>query len=446
MNSHKSNSEKTILSLPNEIIHKIFSHILNSGEFRVKFQDENGNDHNLPQILVLRSVTRRFRAIGNKADMWHKQSFDLGQLFPYPSLLRNDRKYEAREGEFFKTLLSDTDLLCCLERKTAWQFSSLEGLFAVLRDVPSFQQNARAITLDDFKNGLFVALDRLRACDRVTKISASLPYEYGDLNLVTDSFPFLEELELFELDEFRGIMRHNASLSIGSLQANSRLQTLVLGFANPDRANPKFFQRLLLPLNSAKTLTKLVLHDCDRISDDIPTSLSIFRNLKELRLNSIPDGFRDVLNHATFTLTTFKVDFVDRHFPDMRAVLTSDSLRELKHLLIANVYSPDDEAQKNLVPFLVEQFQFLEILELGTELALPLQCPLFTSLRRLRSLRISVPHILTHDGETHNMVEGPKESVESRRRIVHDAFLEAFAGIVKKPEIFLEKSYFDVWM
>src|SRR5436190_22487573 len=144
MNSHKSNSGKTILSLPNEVIHKTFSHILNSGEFRVKFQDENGNDHNLPQILVLRSVTRRFRAIGNEADMWHKQSFDLGELFH--SHRDTDRKNEAREGEFFKALLSDKDLVHCLERKTAWQFSSLEGLFAVLRDVPSFQQNARAIT------------------------------------------------------------------------------------------------------------------------------------------------------------------------------------------------------------------------------------------------------------------------------------------------------------
>ena len=350
MNSHNSNSGKTILSLPNEIIHIIFSHILNSVECRVTFQDENGNDHNLPHILVLRSVTRRFRAIGNRADMWHRQSFDSGQLFPFYRY--TDRKNDARSGEFFKTLLSDTDLVRCLARKTAWNFSSLEGLFAVLRDVPRFQQNVRAISLHDFKNGVFVALDRLRACDRVTKISASLPFEYGDLDVLTDSCPFLEELELFELGEFRGIIRHSASLSIGSLQANSRLQTLVLGFANDGAPTyPKFFQRLLLPLNSAKTLTKLVLHDCNRISDDIITSLSIFRNLKELLLNPVPDGFRDVLNHATFTLTTLKVDFVGRHFPDMKAALTSDSVRELKHLLIANVYPADDEALENLVPF-----------------------------------------------------------------------------------------------
>jgi hypothetical protein len=201
---------------------------------------------------------------------------------------------------------------------------------------------------------------------------------------------------------------------------------------------------LLLPFNSAKTLTKLVLHDCDEISDDIPTSLSVFRNLKELLLNPVPPGFSDILNHATFTLTTLKVDFVDGHFPDMRAVLMSNSIRELKHLLIANVYAADDEGQKNLVPLIVEQFQFLEILELGMELPLPLQCPLFTSLRRLRSLRISVPRLLTHDRETHNMVEGPNESVELRRRVVHNAFLEAFAGIIKKPQITLETDHYEI--
>ena len=80
------------------------------------------------------------------------------------------------------------------------------------------------------------------------------------------------------------------------------------------------------------------------------------------------------------------------------------------------------------------------------ELPLPLQCPLFTSLRRLRSLRITVPHTLTHDEETHDMVVGPRESVESRRRVVHDAFLEAFTGIVKKPEIFLEADGNDVFV
>ena len=201
-----------------------------------------------------------------------------------------------------------------------------------------------------------------------------------------------------------------------------------------------------MPFDSAKTLTKLVLQDCDRISDDIRDSLSIFRNLKELLLNPIPDGFRDVLNHATFTLTTLKVDFVEHQFPEMRAILTSNSVRELKHLLIANEYSADDEARKNLIPFLVEQFQFLEILELGMELPLPLQCPLFTSFTRLRSLRISVPHILRHDEETHDMVLGPVESIQSRQRIVHDAFLEVFSGIVKKPEICLETDHDDVFV
>jgi hypothetical protein len=65
---------------------------------------------------------------------------------------------------------------------------------------------------------------------------------------------------------------------------------------------------------------------------------------------------------------------------------------------------------------------------------LPLQCPLFTFLRGLRSLRISLPRMLAHDGETHNVVVGPEESVESTQKIVHDVFQEVLAGITKKSE------------
>jgi hypothetical protein len=203
MNSHQSNSRKTILSFPNEILHQIFSHILNSGKFRIKFQDENGNDHNLPQILVLRSISRRFRAIGNEADMWYDEEFDFAHLVFRRRFQK--RKYEVCEGLFLKALLSDKEFVRCLGRKTAWRFSSLEGLFTILRDVPSFQQNARTIRLYEFRNGVFIAIDRLRACDHVTKISVSSPTEIGDLDLVANSCPFLEELALFGLDEDNGI-------------------------------------------------------------------------------------------------------------------------------------------------------------------------------------------------------------------------------------------------
>lgn len=171
------------------------------------------------------------------------------------------------------------------------------------------------------------------------------------------------------------------------------------------------------------------------------TIIEQFNRLKQITSYIIADM---AYCHWHCVLSTSRI-FTDTAFCGWHRV-TSDSIRELKHLLIANAYPPDDEAQKNLIPFLIEQFQFVETLELGTKLALPLQCPLSTSLRRLRSLRISVRRILTHDGKIHNIVEGPNESVELRRRIVHDTFLEAFAGIVKKPEILLEKDDFDIFV
>jgi hypothetical protein len=435
MNSHKSSSGTTILSFPNEILHKIISYTLISGEFRIKFKDENGNNHNVPQILVLRSVSRRFRAIGNEADIWYGESFDFGHLVSFNRW--EGRKKEALEGDFFKTLLSDKSFVCCLERKSAWQFSSLEGLFAVLRDVSSFQQNARTIALHDFKNGVSIALDRLRACDRITKISVTLLIEPSDLNSIAESCPFLEELFLYELDEYYGMMRQDAALTIGSLRMNWRLRTLALGFA-ADRADNILFRTSLVPFNSAQTLTKLILQDCSQVFDSLTESvLSVFRNLKDLRLNPFPNGFRDILNRATFTLTTFKVDFLDRNFAEVREILSSDRFRGLKHLSICDIYSDDDATKKNLIPFLVKQFQVLETLELGMEMALPLQCQLFTNMRRLCFLRVVIPYKLTHDGEAH-VVEGPRESDELRRRIVHDSFLEAFARIVIKPQICLE--------
>jgi hypothetical protein len=245
------------------------------------------------------------------------------------------------------------------------------------------------------------------------------------------------------------LVRHDVVLIIGSLRNNSRLHSLTLGFANIDRPNPEFFQKSFLPVDSAETLTKLVLHECGRVSNDIlsENAMSVFRNLKELALDPFPEMFGDVLKHATFTLTTFMVEFVDCDFADMREVLAFESVREVKHLLISKTYEFKEVAEtNNLIPFLVEQLQFLEILELGVELALPLQCPLFTSMRRLHSLRVLIPDQLRYDGETHDVVERPEISDESRLEIVNAAFLEAFAEVIRKPRISLETNPREIYV
>lgn len=70
----------SILTLPNETLHMICS-LLPPCD-RVRFCTDDRVEHDQPQIIILRWVSRRFRAISCDLDFWYEDDFDFSMLLP----------------------------------------------------------------------------------------------------------------------------------------------------------------------------------------------------------------------------------------------------------------------------------------------------------------------------------------------------------------------------
>src|ERR1700685_636952 len=99
-----------ILSIPNEILHRILTFIpdLSSGEPFIQFQ-LNGEDYEAPQILVLRSVCRLFRAITAELDFWYDADFS------FAGLVSSD--IPDQEEQFLRVLFTDASPVAALGRR-----------------------------------------------------------------------------------------------------------------------------------------------------------------------------------------------------------------------------------------------------------------------------------------------------------------------------------------
>jgi hypothetical protein len=126
-----------IIRIPNEILHHILSFLpdLSRGEPFVQYHS-NGKDHEVSQMVVLRSVCRHFRAITAELYFWYDVDFRFSDLtlHSYDTFLfiRHDK-----EKRFLKVLLTDANLVNSLGQcKKDWNFEILEGLMAVMESVP----------------------------------------------------------------------------------------------------------------------------------------------------------------------------------------------------------------------------------------------------------------------------------------------------------------------
>jgi len=139
-----------ILSIPNEILHHIFSFLFDLPRDETFIQHQSdGEEYEVSQVLVLRSVCRLFRSITAELDFWYDPDFRFSNLIFPPHPLIEYSMYHYLEGRFLEVLFTDANLVDSLgRRKTDWSFDSLEGLMAVMEGVPLFKQNARVIRLE----------------------------------------------------------------------------------------------------------------------------------------------------------------------------------------------------------------------------------------------------------------------------------------------------------
>ena len=234
----------SISILPNEVLREIFSFL--PPYDRVEFTDTEGIKHGLAQILILRSVSRRFRTVFYDLEFWYDDDSDFSKLLPW----NVNRTQSVR---FFKHLYEDRNFAPCFSNKAGWTFSSLRSLLSLTTKVPQFRQNARRVALIlEKEEDRDAAIRALNSCHHITELSLLVETEryvdyYSPFNLssVARSFPYLESLTL------TGIRHSKGSLN------NTNLKCLVIRMRNWPTG--PYVVSSLIPFNSARTLTKLSL-------------------------------------------------------------------------------------------------------------------------------------------------------------------------------------------
>jgi hypothetical protein len=339
-------SEPFILSLPNEVLHQTFSHLYEDSldEPLVRYY-ANGEEHEVGQMLVLRSICRRFRTLTAELDFWIDPDFEFMTLIRrsyYDGVASMYDNYHP-DRQFLSALFSDADLVDTLgRRKTDWTFESLIVLESVLEGVPLFVQNARSLVLKIYGNDygrnsitprLDTAINALAACSHITKLSIPSPHAV-DLSAIATNFPFLEDFSNPETGDLSGTLNPLARLRKLSVSAYE-------SFAPTNRP--------WLPLRSAETLTELSFYNGgDPIPGFVDTdSLAVFLNLKSLILWPLTERLCEFIIRARIQLQTFEINLIQRHVRIDRFVrmLRADCLRNLETLDISNWH--DDTSNHN---------------------------------------------------------------------------------------------------
>ena len=428
-----------ILSIPNEIVHHIFSFLHESppddpfvsdqyshDEAFVRYQ-VNGKDYEVAQVLVPRLVCRHFRAITADLDFWYDADFRFIDLIP-PSYEDRESMFGPRypERQFLKALFSDANLVKSLgQRKTAWRFESLEGLMAVMEGVPLFVQNAREIDLeimdvDEYSarpSDFDTAINTIASCSHITKLSTRLAYDL-DLTKIAASFPVLETLSCHENNSFHG-----------SLALLDRLRTLRLDYFDDDPPSP----RRWLPLRSAETLTELSLECGPDVDTQIfdTTSLERFVNLKTLHIGPLCDSIINFLIRAQIQLDVLETTLIRRHVPINRFVdlLRAESLRNLKELGLSSRHdsTSDRAATEQYWALVFDAFTSMLASVQEVQLDAPLHLKCCRYFARMAHLKI-----LNWDGSA-SPVFGCGRTNNPKAKITK-ALDSAFANFMEKPQ------------
>ena len=282
----------SIFILPNDVLREIFSFL--PPYDRVEFTDNVGMKHDLSQILILRSVSRRFRILFYDLPFWYDDNSDFSRLLPW-------HVNQSQSVGFFDQLYGDKNFVC-FSHKAGWTFSSLESLVILMAKVPQFHQNARRVTLNlEKEKDRDATIRALAKCHHITELSLLVETDmYRDdcrpfnLSSVARSFPYLESLTL------NGIRHSEGSLS------NANLKSLVIRMRN--WPGGPYVTSSLVPFNSARSLTKLSLvlyFDIDFRGVNPFDSLD---NLTDLKLFPLKRELWKPLVTAKFNLLHFSTE------------------------------------------------------------------------------------------------------------------------------------------
>jgi len=347
-----------------------------------------GSQH-FDQILPVRQVCLRFRAVANELKFWHDDDFEFSQI----SLSYYDEKPKL---PLVETLLADPHLADCISKKRVWTFRSYREFCIVLKRVPLFQNTVSTLRLfwaaSSTRHFSFGSTDatpfdtmvhEFASCSNLTTLQL-LAVPTLDLANISEYCPGLQKL-------FVKNYRYDSPYCEwhGSLQELSNLQQLSLinlGGAERRQWSPT---ANVLPSSSIASLTHLEIIDGQpEVTNYIVQSLSTFVHLTHLSLEPLTEEALDRIMRAKFQLTEMKIIFglnlIDE--VDFRLAFSSAALHGLESLDLSFHEDYDWFTSGHEVVDVVITLQCLQCLKL-TRLPMHLSmCRKFSQLVNLKAI------------------------------------------------------------
>jgi hypothetical protein len=418
--AHPHDAQRCLIyNLPNELLHLVFSFIPFGGD--VKYT-ENGEPKMAKQVMILRNVSSRFRAVTNHSDFWgwmRVENVEWVDLIPERGHTRTSHTPIERR-KFFESLFSDKYLCDQLDKACdEYNFSCLE-----LAQVVSERLNVKrvhyvtlAIDLGDSLDDCLALMPRFRNI-RALELFQDPNFSGSiDLNTISTAFPRLSTLQLAIGNQYNG-----------SLHRLATLKSLLLFVLNPHRI------RDFIPSASA-ALTTFTLGVLQRYDEGDPENddwgqLSTLTNVRTITLYPFTLRINDHIDFNQLTSLTVWINIysVVRFFADAFPLL-----RQLRRLDLTVRQGYDTVSEyKRLCVFMVGQLTgpsavFQELcLTAGLQLE---QAPLFVNLSNLSRLQWKV----TPDLYWHESCQGiPQyEWFKDHPEFVFDAIFQDF----KKPPV-----------
>lgn len=424
-----------IFTLPNETLLNICSFL--SPYDRVRFRANDDVEHNLPQILILRSISRRFRVISYYLFFWYEDDADFSDMMPSIS---NKYWQLFREHHFFDALYADKYLINCLSKKTGWVFSSMENLLHVLAAVPSFRSSIRRLTLKlREETDTWPAIRVLALINCITELSLHVgPLEdplndevVFDLSCVAPSFPSLQTLIILGINAKKGVLRDR----------NLRRLVVHACYTGGEFISP------LLPLNSAQTLTSFCIVNVFDPFEDWNQSLDLFTNLTDFEVVPISRVICKVLTQSKIILRRFAFRILPG-YPSKELIVemfSSRCFRNLQELTINcdihGIMTPEwyFEYATIIVEGITYHLQSVHTLALDMGMDIS-WCGFFTRMTNLKSLRWAIHEedegrvLFRHGLEDNNRENSLKKVIQK--------FEGIFENFEEKPSLFID---FNSW-
>jgi hypothetical protein len=248
-------------NVPNEVLDLIISFIPGLNDSFITYQ-KNGSSRKIHQIIALMHVSRQFRFAMLQHKVWRDINFNFNLLVAtaseddyrrfFPSTAESEpvANLAARTTRLCNILFSDPYFREGIKKKTDWAFGSLEVLFAVIGNVPTFTESVQDVVLE--LDGIDVAIPRLFGCKNLARLEILGTNQRSmDMDHIGRFLPSLKILEITLPSQFSGSLKRVQGLEEFSLNCNGAYLDLETG-AIVDHQS-------LLPIASTKTLTCLCL-------------------------------------------------------------------------------------------------------------------------------------------------------------------------------------------